>query len=433
MKRFRAFASMFGVKHAIILAPMAGGTSTPTLVAAVSNAGGLGSFGAGYMTPEEIAQSISAIHSLTDKPFAVNLFAGGDDGSGSVDPSAMMELMAPYHARLGLPAPTAPAGSLPPFEEQVEVVLRSDVPIFSFTFGIPEARVMSRMKERGIKVIGTATTVSEARALEAAGVDAIVAQGGDAGSHRGTFLGALEDSLVGTMALVPQVVDVVSIPVIASGGIMDGRGIVAAAALGRKRSPDGDGVSGMPGKRRCTSLQGRCPRRARRQHRADARIQRTARPRHRQCVHRIDEGTRVPVFALPIPEQPDPADAQCRRATGRCGLHFAVRGPGGVDGTGDTGRRTDRKTCPAKRRLREPRLQSDREEPAACRRRRGIANAWSARLRVAFVNRAGSAYLAKDTFKSRRRQSRTALTHYASDKIWHDCVDWGFHQNQGIG
>ena len=232
MKRFRACASMFGVRHAIILAPMAGGTSTPTLVAAVSNAGGLGSFGAGYMTPEEIAQSISAIYSLTDKPFAVNLFAGGDDGSGSVDPSAMMELMAPYHARLGLPAPTAPAGSLPPFEEQIEVVLRSNVPIFSFTFGIPEARVMSRMKERGIRVIGTATTVSEARALEAAGVDAIVAQGGDAGSHRGTFLGALEDSMVGTMALVPQVVDAVSIPVIASGGIMDGRGIVAAAALG---------------------------------------------------------------------------------------------------------------------------------------------------------------------------------------------------------
>ena len=81
MKRFRAFASMFGVRHAIILAPMAGGTSTPTLAAAVSNAGGLGSFGAGYITPEEIAQSISAIHSLTDKPFAVNLFAGGDDGS----------------------------------------------------------------------------------------------------------------------------------------------------------------------------------------------------------------------------------------------------------------------------------------------------------------------------------------------------------------
>ncbi len=232
MDRFRELASMLGVEHAIILAPMAGGISTPALVAAVSNAGGLGSLGAGYMTPKEISASISAIRSLTDKPFAVNLFAGGYDGTGGVDLSPMMEVVNFYHTRLGLPAPTVPGGSLPPFEEQVEVVLRSDVAIFSFTFGIPDARVIERIKARATKMIGTATNVAEARALAAAGVDAIVAQGSEAGAHRGTFLGALEDSLIGTMALVPQVADAVSLPVIASGGIMDGRGIAAAAALG---------------------------------------------------------------------------------------------------------------------------------------------------------------------------------------------------------
>jgi nitronate monooxygenase len=232
MQRFQKLASMMGVEHAIILAPMAGGTSTPALVAAVSNAGGLGSLGAGYMTPEDIAKAIAEIRQLTGKPFAVNLFAGGYDGSGSSDTAAMLKLIAPWHARLGLPPPEAPAASLPPFEQQLEAVLRSNVPVFSFTFGIPAPEIMRQMKDRGIRLIGTATTVAEARALEQAGVDAVAAQGSEAGAHRGTFIAAPEDSLVGTIALVPQIVDAVSVPVIASGGIMDGRGIVAAVALG---------------------------------------------------------------------------------------------------------------------------------------------------------------------------------------------------------
>jgi nitronate monooxygenase len=232
MRRFRKLASMMGVEHAIILAPMAGGISTPALVAAVSNAGGLGSLGAGYMTPDDIAKAIAEIRERTDKPFAVNLFAGGHDGTGASDTAAMLKLIAPWHERLGLPPPVAQADSLPPFEQQVEVVLRSDVSVFSFTFGIPAAGIMRQMKDRGIKLVGTATTVAEARALEQAGADAIVAQGSEAGAHRGTFIISLEDSLVGTIALVPQMADAVSVPVIASGGIMDGRGIVAAAALG---------------------------------------------------------------------------------------------------------------------------------------------------------------------------------------------------------
>jgi nitronate monooxygenase len=232
MQRFRKLASVMGVEHAIILAPMAGGTSTPALVAAVSDAGGLGSLGAGYMTPAQIAKAIAEIRERTDRPFAVNLFAGGYDGTGASDPAAMLKLIAPWHERLGLAPPTAPAGSLPPFEQQVEVILDARVAVFSFTFGIPAPDVMRRMKDRGIMLIGTATTVAEARRLEQAGVDAIVAQGSEAGAHRGTFITALEDSLVGTIALVPQMIDAVAVPVIASGGIMDGRGIVAAAALG---------------------------------------------------------------------------------------------------------------------------------------------------------------------------------------------------------
>jgi nitronate monooxygenase len=232
MQRFRKLASSLGIEHAIILAPMAGGISTPALVAAVSNAGGLGSMGAGYMTPEQIAESITQIRALTTRPFAVNLFAGGPDGTGARDLSGILELMAPHHARLGLPPPTAPDASLPAFEKQVEVVLEAKVPVFSFTFGIPSADIVAKLKARGIKLMGTATTVAEARALHGAGVDAIVAQGSEAGAHRGTFLASCEDSLIGTMALVPQIADATPLPVIASGGIMDGRGIVAAAALG---------------------------------------------------------------------------------------------------------------------------------------------------------------------------------------------------------
>jgi nitronate monooxygenase len=232
MQRFEKFASSLGLEHAIILAPMAGGISTPALVAAVSNAGGLGSMGAGYLTPEQITESIAQIRALTTRPFAVNLFAGGPDGTGARDVARMLELMTPHHTRLGLPAPATPDASLPSFKKQVEVVLEAKVPVFSFTFGIPAPEIVAKMKACGIKLMGTATTVAEARALHAAGVDAIAAQGSEAGAHRGTFLASCEDSLIGTLALVPQIVDAVPLPVIASGGIMDGRGIVAAAALG---------------------------------------------------------------------------------------------------------------------------------------------------------------------------------------------------------
>ncbi len=227
----RDLRSLLGIEHPIIQAPMAGAT-TPELVAAVSNAGGLGMLPGAYQQPERIAADIAAIRQLTERPFGVNLFAGGDEPFEGADPTPMLEILGRAHAALGLPEPVVPEVVPVPFADALEVVLGAGVPVFSFTFGIPNADAMAALKERGIAILGTATTVDEAQKLADASVDAIVAQGAEAGAHRGTFAGSFEAALVGTIALVPQVVDAVDLPVIASGGIMDGRGIVAAEALG---------------------------------------------------------------------------------------------------------------------------------------------------------------------------------------------------------
>ena len=223
--------ALLGIEHSLILAPMAGAT-TPELVAAVSNAGGLGMLPGAYQTPAQITVGIAATRRLTNRPFGVNLFAGGDEPLGDADPQPMLAILARCHEELGLPPPSLPVSESVPFEAQLEAVLNSGVPIFSFTFGIPSPRAMAQLKERGITIMGTATTVDEARQLADAGVDAVVAQGSEAGAHRGTFSAPFEAALIGSVALVPQIVDSVALPVIASGGIMDGRGIVAAEALG---------------------------------------------------------------------------------------------------------------------------------------------------------------------------------------------------------
>jgi nitronate monooxygenase len=223
---------LLGITHPIIQAPMAGGPTTVELVAAVSGAGGLGSFGAATMTPEQIREAAREVRKRTDRPFNVNLFVGGDEGRGARDPSAMLEILARCHAELGMPAPAFPTPVPDPFEAQLQAVLEAAPKVFSFTFGVPSGSALAAVKARGILTVGTATTVAEARQLEAVGVDAVVAQGAEAGGHRGTFAGPIESALVGTLALVPQVVDAVRGPVIAAGGIMDGRGIVAARALG---------------------------------------------------------------------------------------------------------------------------------------------------------------------------------------------------------
>jgi nitronate monooxygenase len=211
-----ALARRLGIRLPIIQAPMAGGPSTPQLTAAVSNAGGLGSVAGAMLRPDQLREAIHQVRDLTDAPFAVNLFA-------PLSPPST-ERVAEWSRLTGVspPPPQQPV----PFEDQLAVLVAEGVPVFSFTFGIPPLSGLDAV------TIGSATTVAEAVALERAGVDAVFAQGFEAGGHRATFLGPVDRSLVGTLALVPQVVDAVSVPVIAAGGIMDGRGVAAALALG---------------------------------------------------------------------------------------------------------------------------------------------------------------------------------------------------------
>jgi nitronate monooxygenase len=208
---------------------MAGGDS-PALAAAVCDAGGLGSLGATYLTPEKMADAIGSVRAQTNRPFGINLFAPMPVPERPNDGAA--ERLAPYHAELGLETPALPDQVPDPFADRFPLVLDSGAKVFSFTFGIVPADAIAAAKARDMVVMGTATTVREAVALQDAGVDAVIAQGAEAGGHRGTFAGSFESSVVGTMALVPQTVDAVDVPVVASGGIMDGRGIAAALALG---------------------------------------------------------------------------------------------------------------------------------------------------------------------------------------------------------
>jgi nitronate monooxygenase len=237
---------LLGIEHPIIQGPMAGGPSTPELVAAVSNAGGLGSLGAAYLTPDQITDAIRRIRTLSSRPFSVNLFAGAWSTRQDVNPGPMLELLVEVHEKLGLSKPDAPTPAPDPFPAQLEALLDARPPNFSFTFGIPDRDAIARLKSRGIVILGTATTVEEARALEAAGVDAVVAQGAEAGAHRGTFLDSFESSMFPTLDLVRATAAAVSIPVIATGGLMDGRDIVSAIQAGASAAQLGTAFLACP-------------------------------------------------------------------------------------------------------------------------------------------------------------------------------------------
>src|SRR5207245_9856499 len=224
-----------GIDYPVIQGPL-GGLSSQKLTAAVSNFGGLGSFGAHGLAPEAIKDVVGEIRSLTSKPFAMNLWVSmEDEGARTSDENAFNRSLAPlavHLAALGAPRPEYKPYSWIRFEDEARVLLDEKVPVFSFIYGIPPQEILEECRAKHIVTIGTATTPEESAALQVAGVDAIVASGFEAGGHRGSFLRPAEDSLTGTMSLVPRIVDRVAVPVIAAGGIGDARGFVAAMALG---------------------------------------------------------------------------------------------------------------------------------------------------------------------------------------------------------
>jgi nitronate monooxygenase len=232
-KHVMKLTKLLGIEHPIVQAPMAG-SDNPTLVAAASNAGILGSLGAQYKTPAEISSAIKEIRSLTDKPFAVNLFALNSVTVPSVERiEAARQQLHSYYTKFGIAPPSIESVSKQiDAEEQLQTVLDARVPVFSFTLGIPAAKWIDAFKHMGTILIGTATNLKECAALQTAGVHAICAQGSEAGGHRGTFIGNYQNSMIGLFSLIPQIVDTVTLPVIAAGGIMDGRGIAAALVLG---------------------------------------------------------------------------------------------------------------------------------------------------------------------------------------------------------
>lgn len=227
------FAARFGLDVPIVQAPMAGGMVGPGLVAAVSDGGGMGSLAFGMTAPDAIGAEVAKVRAATNRPFAANVFVY-EPGTPTPDQLARAaDFLAPIRAELGLvPRGAAAPGPSHDVAAQIAAAVAAAPPVLSFAFGPPPGDAIAECRRKGILTIATATTAAEAKHLEALGVDAICAQGAEAGGHRGTFLHPFEEGMVGTLALVRACVDAVDVPVIAAGGIMDGRSIAAAMLLG---------------------------------------------------------------------------------------------------------------------------------------------------------------------------------------------------------
>ncbi|OVZ55228.1 2-nitropropane dioxygenase [Pigmentiphaga sp. NML080357] len=225
--------SLLGTRYPVIQAPMALG-QTSALAIAASNAGGLGSLACATLTTETLRGELQAMRAGTDQPYNVNFFCHTPPEPDADREAAWRKALAPYFAEYGIDPATIPAGpGREPFTHQVaDIVEAFRPPVVSFHFGLPPPELLDRVKSWGSKVLASATTVEEAVWLERNGADAIVAQGNEAGGHRGMFLTDDIDTQIGTFALLPQVVAAVRVPVIAAGGIADARGVAAAHALG---------------------------------------------------------------------------------------------------------------------------------------------------------------------------------------------------------
>ncbi|MGH9237689.1 MAG: NAD(P)H-dependent flavin oxidoreductase [Vicinamibacterales bacterium] len=224
---------LLGVELPIIQAPLAG-VQGSALTIAVSNAGGLGSLPCAMLSAEAMHAELTAITSATRKPFNVNFFCHTPPVPDPEREAAWRDLLRPYHVELGLDIDSVPAGpGRTPFShEHIDVLTRFTPPVVSFHFGLPQRDLLERVRALGATILSSATTVEEARWLNERGVDAIIAQGLEAGGHRGMFLSHELTTQIGTLALVPQIVNAVGVPVIAAGGIADSSGVAAALALG---------------------------------------------------------------------------------------------------------------------------------------------------------------------------------------------------------
>jgi nitronate monooxygenase len=227
---------ILGIQYPIMQGPFGGNLSSVQLVAAVSNAGGLGGYGAYTLSPQEIIDIDKQIKVVTNKPYNINLWVSDTDAPGGTVTDEQYEqakqLFKPYFDEAGIPLPAKPTPFKSRFENQVEVILDIKPKVFSFMFGVPSADILEQCRKLGIVTAGAATTLDEAIFLEAAGVDLIIASGFEAGGHRPSFLAPAEASTIGTFVLLQLLREKVKTPVIAAGGIANGKGVAAALALG---------------------------------------------------------------------------------------------------------------------------------------------------------------------------------------------------------
>jgi len=227
---------MLGIDYPIMQGPFGGNLSSVELTATVSNAGGLGGYGAYTMSPQEIYEVDKQLKAATNKPYNINLWVSDHDipQGGLTDEkfAKVIEQYKPYFDEVGIPLPEKPAPFQSRFENQLDVILDIRPKVFSFMFGVPSADVLEEARIKGIVTVGAATTLDEAIFLENSGVDAIIASGFEAGGHRPSFLAPAESSLTGSFVLLQLIKEKVKIPIIAAGGIANGKGVAAALALG---------------------------------------------------------------------------------------------------------------------------------------------------------------------------------------------------------